>query len=129
MGKKGGMPIFKTIDDYINSQSEKAQIILKELRRLINETVPEAVELQDYKVPSFTLVPDTNPKQQLMIVAYSKFVSFYPYQNTIEHFTDELKNFELGKGTVKFPFNRPLPIELIKQMVLFRKEEISKGLK
>lgn len=124
MGKKGAMPIFRTVDDYIDNQAEEAQVILQELRNLIKEAVPETVEIKDNKVPSFTLVPETKPEQQLMIVAYAKYVSFYPYQGTIEHFADELQNFELGKGTVKFPFNKPLPKALIKRMVVFRKEEL-----
>ncbi len=129
MGKKGPMPNFKTVDDYINSQSKEAQIILHELRNIIKEAVPETVEIPNYKVPSFTLIPGTKPEQQMMIVAYAKYVSFYPFQATIDHFADELKSFELGKGTVKFPFNKPLPKELIKQMVKFRIEELLSELK
>ncbi|REG84639.1 iron chaperone [Winogradskyella sediminis] len=125
MGKKGAMPSYKTVHDYINNQNEEARIILTELRRLIKEAVPEAREIPNYKVPSFTLIPETKPKQQLMIVAYAKYVSFYPYQRAVEHFSDELKNYELGKGTVKFQFNKPLPKDLIKRMVVFRKNELS----
>lgn len=124
MGKRGPMPYFKTVDDYIDNQSEKAQLILHELRSLIKEVVPETVEITNYKVPSFTLIPGTKPEQQIMIVAYAKYVSFYPYQETIAHFADELKNFEIGKGTVKFTFNKPLPKALIRRMIIFRKEEL-----
>lgn len=124
MGKKGAMPNFKTIDDYIDSQKDEAKVILHELRSLIKETVPETIEVENYKVPTFTLIPNTKPEQQLMIVGYAKYVSFYPYQKVIEHFADQLKDFELGKGTVKFYFNKPLPKELIKKMILFRKEEL-----
>jgi len=129
MGKKGTMPNFRTVDNYINSQVKEAQIILQELRTIIKEAVPESVEIPNYKVPSFTLIPGTKPEQQLMIVAYAKFVSFYPFKATIDHFADDLEGFDLGKGTVKFPFNKPLPKELIKQMVRFRKEEILNDLK
>ena len=118
------MPNFKSVDDYIANQTEEAQTILRELRSLIKEVVPEAVELKNYKVPSFTLIPETKPEQQIMIVAYTKYVSFYPFQTVIDHFSDELRNFELGKGTVKFPFNKPLPKELIKRMVVYRKKEL-----
>lgn len=124
MEKKGSMPNFKTVDDYIASQSKEAQLILQELRIIINGAVPETVEIPNYKVPSFTLIPGTKPEQQIMIVAYAKYVSFYPFQAAIDHFSDELKGYDLGKGTVKFPFNKPLPKELIKRIVKFRKEEI-----
>lgn len=70
-------------------------------------------------------MPATKPEQQLMIVAYAKYVSFYPFQATVDHFAEELKSYELGKGTVRFLFNEPLPKDLIKRMVSFRKEEIA----
>lgn len=124
MGKKGGMPVYKTVDDYINNQSEEAQLVLKELRALIKEAVPEVVEIPNSKVPSFTLAKDVKPELQLMIAAYKKYVSFYPYQAAIDAFSDELKEYDLGKGTVKFSFGQSLPKELIKKMVNFRKEEL-----
>jgi len=124
MGKKGVMPNFKTVDDYIGNQTEEAQLILREIRNLIKEAVPETVEIPNYKVPSFTLIPGTKPEQQLMIVAYAKYISFYPYQTVIKHFADELEGFELGKGTVKFQIHDPLPKDLIKRMVVFRKNEL-----
>lgn len=124
MAKKAAMPSYKTVDDYINSQSEAAQPLLHELRSLIKEAVPETTELENYKVPSFTLVQGAKPKQQLMVVAYAKFVSFYPHQAAVDYFANELKYYDLGKGTVKFSFNEPLPSELIKQMVIFRKQEL-----
>lgn len=120
------MPTYKTVDDYINSRPEEAKAILRELRALIKEAVPEAVEVQDAKVPSYTLVPGTKPEVQLMIAAYAKYVSFYPYQAAIDHFAEELKGYELGKGTIKLPFNKPLPRALIKKMVRFRKDELEK---
>lgn len=125
MSKKGPMPTFKTVDDYIAGQSKEAQIILQELRKMIKEAVPETVEIPNSKVPSFTLVPGKKPLLQLMIVAYAKHISFYPFQATIDHFAAELKDFELGKGTVKFSYHQPLPKELIKRMVKFRKDEIA----
>lgn len=124
MGKKGPMPTFKTIDDYIDSQVLEAQLILRDLRSLIKEAVPETVEITNYKVPSFTLIPKVKPQQQIMIVAYAKHISFYPYQATVDHFADQLKDLEVGKWTVKFPLNKPLPKDLIKRMVIFRKEEL-----
>ncbi len=118
------MPTFRTVDDYIASRPQEAQAMLRELRRLILKAVPDAVELPDYKVPSYTLVPGVKPEQQLMMAAYAQYVSFYPYQAAIDHFADALEDYETGKGTVKFQYGQPLPKDLIKQMVIFRKEEI-----
>lgn len=127
MPSKSPMPSFTTVDDYIANQAEAAQEILKELRSLIHDAAPDVVEIPDSKVPSFTLVPDAKPKLQLMMAAYAKFVSYYPFEKTVEAFADQLKDYETGKGSVKFPLNKPLPKELISKMVKFRMEELRKN--
>ncbi len=128
MGKKGPMPDFATIDDYIASQPPEAQKILQELRSIIKEAAPDAEEILNYKVPSFTLVPGGKREHQIMIAGYAKFVSFYPFPSTITEFADDLKDFKLGKGSVQFPLNKPLPKDLIFKMVQFRSNEISNNL-
>lgn len=121
------MPNFSNADDYIANQAEAAQEILKELRSIIHDAAPDVVEIPNSKVPSFTLVPDEKPKLQLMMAAYAKFVSFYPFEKTVEAFADQLKDYETGKGSVKFPLGKPLPKELISKMVKFRMEELRKN--
>ena len=125
MGKRGAMPNFKTVDDYIKNQPKEAQLILKELRSIIKTTVPEVVEIPNCKVPTFTLVKHIKPENQMMVAAYSKYVSFYPFETTVNHFAEKLKDFDLGKGTVKFSFDKPLPKELISEMIKFRQKELS----
>jgi len=129
MSNKGSMPNFGTIDEYIASQPEEAQKVLHELRRIIKEAAPDAIEMVNYKVPAFTLVPGGKRDQQIMMAGYAKFVGFYPYPTTMERFSEELKDFKQGKGSVQFPFNKPLPRDLIIRMVKFRREEILKDRK
>ena len=107
MAKKGPMPTFATIDDYIAHQPEERQAILQELRNIIKEAAPDAIEILNYKVPSFTLVPGGKRDQQIMIAGYAKFVSFYPFPSTIAAFSEELKGYKQGKGSVQFPLNKP----------------------
>mgnify|MGYP000041225720 CR=1 FL=1 len=126
MAKKGPMPSYATIDDYIAAQPNEVQGKLQELRTIINEAAPDAVEMLNYKVPSFTLIPNGKRDQQIMIAGYAKFVSFYPFPTTIEEFSDELQDFKQGKGSVQFPLDKPLPKELIIRMVSFRKNELLK---
>jgi uncharacterized protein YdhG (YjbR/CyaY superfamily) len=124
MGKKGPMPTFETVDEYIASQPEEVQKVLKELRGIILEAAPDATELLNYKVPSYSLVPGGKPDHQVMMAGYAKFVGFYPFPSTMEKFSEELKDFKQGKGSVQFPLNKPLPKDLIIRMVKYRKEEI-----
>jgi uncharacterized protein YdhG (YjbR/CyaY superfamily) len=129
MAKRGPMPDFNSIDDYIAAQSDVAQEKLQELRSIIKEAAPDAEEVLNYKVPSFTLVPKGKRDQQIMMAAYAKFIGFYPFPTTIEHFREELKEYKQGKGSVQFSLNQALPKELIIRMVKFRKEEILKDWK
>lgn len=124
MKKKGAMPNFETVDDYINSQPHHVQIMLSELRNIIKEAAPEVEEILNYKVPSFTLVPSGKRDQQIMMAGYAKFVGFYPFPSTMAKFSNELKEYKQGKGSVQFPLNKPLPKNLIIKMVKFRKQEI-----
>ena len=127
MSKKGKMPSYGTIDDYIANQPIEAQKILKELRSIIKETLPDAIEIQNNKVPSFILVPGSKTVLQVMMVAYTKFVSFYPFPTTLDKFRGELKDYKIGKGSVNFSFDKQLPKDLIIRMLKFRKEEIIKS--
>jgi len=124
MGKKGPMPTFETIDDYIDSQPTDVQVLLHELRAIIKEAVPDAAEVLNYKVPSFVLVPGGKRDQQIMMAGYAKFVGFYPFPTTMVRFANELKDYKQGKGSLQFPLHKPLPKELIIRMVRYRKEEI-----
>ena len=125
MRKTGSMPDFETIDDYFASQPEAVRKALHELRSIIKEAVPDAVEILNYKIPAFNLVPNGKRDQQIMMAGYARFVGFYPFPTTMEKFADELKGFKQGKGSVQFPLDKPLPRDLITRMVKFRKEELA----
>lgn len=129
MGKKGAMPSFETIDDYIAGQPEEAQKVLQELRSIIKEAAPDATEVLNYKVPCFNLVPGGKRDQQIMMAAYAKFVGFYPFPTTMAEFSDELKDYKQGKGSVQFPLGKALPKDLIRRMVNFRREEVMRNWK
>lgn len=59
-----------------------------------------------------------------MIAGYKKHVGLYPHPTTMEKFTEELKDYKQGKGSVQFPIDKPLPCELIVDMIKFRKRLI-----
>jgi uncharacterized protein YdhG (YjbR/CyaY superfamily) len=125
MRKKGAMPTYETIDDYIAHQPEEVQAKLQELRGIMKEAAPDAVEILNYKVPSFCLVPGGKRDQHIMLAGYTKFIGFYPFPTTMAQFSDQLKSYKQGKVSVQFPINQPLPKKLILEMVRFRKNELT----
>ena len=122
------MPNFKTIDEYIAHQPEHVRQKLHELRSIIKRAAPDSYEMLNYKVPAFTLVPGGKRDHQIMMAGYAKFVSLYPFPSTMAHFSEELKAYKQGKGSVQFPLNEELPEALILRMVKFRRDELLREL-
>ena len=114
------MAKFKSVDDYIESFQGVAKNYLLELRELIHEAAPNCNELIIYNVAAFTLVEGGKMEESIMIAAFKNHVGFYPHPSTMDHFWDRLGAYKKAKGTLRFPLNKPLPKELIKDMVKYR---------
>ena len=106
------------IDEYIADFPPDVQVILEKIRQTIRQAAPEAQETINYAIPTFTL------KGNLVhFAAFEKHIGFYPTPSGIEHFKSELSGYDMAKGSVQFPLNRPIPYELISEIVRFRVQE------
>jgi uncharacterized protein YdhG (YjbR/CyaY superfamily) len=108
-----------TIDEYIAGFPREVQKILKKIRATIRKAAPAAAEKISYQIPTFTL----NGKYLIYFAAWKKHVALYPAPRGHEKFKDELAAYEGGKGTVKFPLDRPIPFGLISRIVKFKVKE------
>ena len=109
---------FKNIDDYIAIQTPEVQILLEQMRQTIKNAAPEAEELISYNMPAF--------KYHGMLVyfaAYKNHIGFYATPTGHSEFKEELSIYKQGKGSVQFPLNQALPLELISRIVKFRMGE------
>ena len=108
----------KNIDEYIAGFPDAVQEILQKIRMTIREAAPDAEETIKYRMPTFTL------KGNLVhFAAFKKHIGFYPVPTGIEGFRNELSVYEGGKGSVKFPLDKPIPLDLIGKIVEFRVKE------
>jgi uncharacterized protein YdhG (YjbR/CyaY superfamily) len=108
----------KTIDDYIRNFPPEIQALLKELRKAIREAAPEAEETISYQMPAFRL------NGILVYFAAAKnHIGFYPTGSGVEAFKEELAQYRWSKGTIRFPLDQPLPLDLVKRIVKFRVKE------
>ncbi len=115
---------YKNIDDYIASQSPRAQTFLKNLRKVIKKTVPDAEETISYQMPALKF-------HGLLVwfAAAKNHYALYPKANVIEAFKDKLKPYGLSKGTIRFPYDKPFPEKLIIEIIESRvKENLEKML-
>lgn len=109
---------FSTIDEYINDFPDDIKEKLTLIRNTIKELVPEAEEAIAYQIPTFRLNGNL-----VHFAGYKKHIGFYPTPSAIVKFEKELTSYEKAKGSIKFPLNVPLPIDLITEMVKFRVQE------
>jgi uncharacterized protein YdhG (YjbR/CyaY superfamily) len=108
----------KDIDEYIQMFPEDTQALLQSMRQTIREAAPEAEEAISYQIPT--------SKQNGILVhfaAFKKHIGFYPTPSGVEAFKEELSAYEGAKGSVKFPVDQPLPLDLVRRIVAFRVKE------
>ncbi len=116
---------FKTVDEYIESQPEDTKRTLLALRAIIMKAAPDATELFNYDIPAYALVKGGKRDKQIMIAGYKTFAGFYTGTGILEHFSKELAVYKVGKASVQFPNNQPLPKSLIVEIIKFKKETLT----
>jgi uncharacterized protein YdhG (YjbR/CyaY superfamily) len=118
---KSRTPAIASIDEYIEGFPGPVREILSELRTTIRRFAPQAVEKISYGIPTFYLNGNL-----VHFAAYEHHIGFYPTPGGIAHFRRELKRYKSAKGSVQFPLDEPLPLDLIAAIVEFRVDENSR---
>ncbi len=110
--------VFKSIDEYILQFSPEVQEILQALRSVIKESAPDAEEKMSWRMPTFALHGNL-----VHFAAHKRHIGFYPGPSGIDAFKHKLSEYKGSKGAVQFPIEKPLPYELISEIVKFRVAE------
>ena len=106
------------IESYIEQCPAIYHDRLNELRQVILEEAPMAVERMAYGMPTFTV------KTNLVHFALqSKHIGFYPGSSGVEAFEDRLAEYAHSKGTIQFPLDQPVPLSLVREIVRYRLAE------
>ena len=106
------------VDDYISAQPKDVAAKLAQIRQIVREVAPQATEKLSYGIPYYHL-----NGRLLYFMAHREHIGLYPMASSIEHFKKDLAGYETSKGTVRFPLDKPLPLELIRRIVKFRAQE------
>ena len=106
---------YNTIDEYIATFPDDIQKKLKEVRAVIKAAAPEASEKISYQMPTFFLFGNL-----VHFAAFKNHIGFYPAPRGIEEFQKELSVYKGAKGSVQFPLDQPMPLDLISRIVKFR---------
>lgn len=105
-----------TVDDYIGQFHSDVRERLETMRRTIRELAPDAEESMAYGMPAYKL----HGKPLVYFAGYKNHIGFYATPNGHEAFKAEFAPYKQGKGSVQFPLNQPLPLELVKKVVRYR---------
>jgi uncharacterized protein YdhG (YjbR/CyaY superfamily) len=106
------------VDAYIATFPAEIQTLLLQMRETINKAAPEAEETINYGMPTLKLHGNL-----VHYAGYKSHIGFYPTPSGIEAFKLELSMYKGAKGSVQFPLNKPLPLDLISTIVKFRVSE------
>ena len=106
----------ENIDQYIAAFTPDVQEKLKSIRKLVHDTIPEAVETISYQMPAFKY----NGKILVYFAAFKNHIGFYATPEANLAFKDELSEYKTTKGTIQLPYNKPLPMELLRKIILYK---------
>jgi uncharacterized protein YdhG (YjbR/CyaY superfamily) len=113
-----------TVDEYLAALPTDRRAVMEDLRRTIREAAPDADEVITYKMPGFRL----NGRFLVSYDAFKNHYSLFPgSQRMIDTLGDEIAPYVAGRGTLRFPANRPLPLETIGKAVRIRLDEVAGG--
>lgn len=104
----------KSPDEYLKSLSADKRAALETLRKNIKAAAPKAEECISYGVPAFRL----NGKFLVAYAAAENHCAFYP--GSVITPLKELKHYDTGKGTIRFPPDKPLPSALVRKLIKLR---------
>ena len=108
------------VDIYINGFGDERTEKLTTMRSLVNTITPDAQEAMSYGLVGYKL----NGKPLVYFGAFPKHIGFYATPNGHEAFKDEFSKYKQGKGSVQFPLDQPLPVELIRKVIAYRKTQL-----
>ncbi len=110
------------VDRYINDAPPEAQEKLHEIRAILREVVPQATEAVKWGNPVFM-----EKRILFSYSAYKTHLNFMPTRSTLEPFKKELEAHTTGRDTIQFPYDKPLPKELIRKIAAFRAKAVKEG--
>ena len=109
---------FASIDEYISIFPLEVQAMLNQLRTAIQQAAPDALEKISYQMPTFW-----QGRNLVHFAAFKNHIGFYPGAGGVEAFKLEIAAYKNTKGSVQFPLDKPLPLELIAKIVQFRVQQ------
>ena len=98
----------QTVDEYIAAQDEAVQPKLREIRAILQAALPDAQECISWSMPTYR-----KGRNIIHFAASKKHLGLYPGGEATTVFSEELEGIDVSKGTIRLPYDKELPAELI----------------
>ena len=108
-----------TIDEYISTFPADIQAILEHVRQAIRKAAPETSETMSYGIPTF----DLQGKHLVFFAGWKHHISVYPVPAGDDAFQRKIAQYKRVKSTIQLPFAKPIPYDLVTEIVTFLKSE------
>ena len=109
-----------TVDEYLAQLPDRTRVVVEQLRAVVREVIPDAVETISYGIPTF----DIAGRHVVHIGGFERHVGLYPTPSGMEEFAAELAPYVRGKGSVRFALDEPLPVDLVRRIATYRAAEV-----
>ena len=109
------------IPEYIARQDEKIQPRLYDIYEIVRKAVPDGEERISYGMPTFWKGVNI-----IHFAASKKHLGLYPGGEATTVFADKLEGYDVSKGTIRLPYNKPLPKELIAEIAAWCYDQYAK---
>jgi uncharacterized protein YdhG (YjbR/CyaY superfamily) len=113
---------YKTIEDYHKVFSGETLDRMQTIRELVHKVAPEVEEVISYQIPAFKI---GDKFHLIYYCAFPKHLTISSPWNEamLKEFETELKEYKVSKSAIQLPLDKPLPLDLIKRILVFRKKE------
>ena len=117
------MPKYQDVDEYMAQLPDDRQAVMEQLRSTIRSAAPDATEAISYNMPAFRL----NGRFLVSYEAFKRHYSLFPWSDAmLEELGEEMNRYAVGKGTIRFPADDPIPLDLVTRIVEFRHREVER---
>ena len=114
---------FTSVDEYIGSFDDEVRPVLARVRNAIRKALPQSQECISYNMPTYKL----RGRTLLHFAGWKNHYSLYAAtEAVVAAFKADLRPYKIEKGTVQFPYAKPVPVDLIRKMAKFRADEIAR---
>lgn len=111
----------ETVDQYIEEQDETVRPYLNEVRQIIRSAIPEAQEKISWNMPTYR-----KGRNLIHFAASRKHLGLYPGGEATAFFAEKLSDYDVSKGTIRIPYTKPMPKDLITEIAVWCYRQYSK---